>query len=96
MSYYIQHEEHTVPSSRTLQGPRRACLSPSPPLNSHLLCDKFVDILVLRQEFLPAQAPIPPQLACGFLALQNRQSASAPHALHLQGGGYCSLAMPPP
>lgn len=42
----------------------------------HLLCDKFVDILVLGQEFLPAQAPVPPQFACGLLALrENPESA---------------------
>jgi len=46
------------------------------PLSSHLLGDKFVDILVLGQEFLPAQAPVPPQLAGGLLALQDRQAVS--------------------
>lgn len=51
--------------------------------SSHLLCDKFVDILVLRQEFLPAQAPVPPQLARGLLALQeNLKSALSTTALH--------------
>lgn len=56
--------------------PPTARLCPSPTLSSHLLCDKFVDILVLRQEFLPAQAPVPPQLACSLLALQARQTVN--------------------
>lgn len=54
-----------------------------PQSSSYLLCDEFVDVLVLRQEFLPAQAPIPPQLARSLLALQENLksalSATAPH-----------------